>query len=1062
MKIKKLPIKIDKVDKIFHIADIHIRLFKRKEEYRSVFKTLYEEIKNEVTENSIIVIAGDIVHAKIEMSPELVQLTVELFSNLANICPTIITAGNHDCNLNNVSRLDAISPIVDALNHKNIFYLKDTGLYESGDCVFSVMSIFDDISEYILADKIASDKTKIAIFHGPIHLATTDTGWKITSEKVQTNLFDNFDIVLLGDIHKYQMLQPKTVLNGINKPAIYYPGSLIQQNYGESLDKHGMLIWDVESREHEFRKIKNEYGFVTIDIDGGKVLPDSLKDIPSKARMRLQINNTSQSQLKECMSELRNQYKPIEVIINRKSHKNELKEDEDRIDLSHIRNVDFQNKLLEDYINRNFNLDSNELDKIYEINKELNEQLPTQEIIRNITWKPKVFKFSNMFSYGPGNVIDFSKMNGIVGLFSSNASGKTSLIESLTFCLFDKCSKAFKAIHILNNRKDKFSCELLFEIAGEEYGIKRTASKSASGNVTVKVDFYKVLEDGTNFSLNGEQRRDTDSLIRSYIGTYEDFIMTAVSSQTNPINFIDKTQSERKDLLSAFMDINIFEQLYELGSEEVKEYNALLKEYKKNDYEGEILEYQTKIEKYQQDYVLLKDNKDVLAGQKLQFDEQLQKLYQQLISIDSEILDIKSLESTKTSNELSIKKHEIDLQSMILNLSAVKEKYNHLFQTVNTLDGQKIEQEYKKYIEITSKLTNFDQRFDKLKYEIKNKLDKTQKLRELKYDPNCEYCMNNIFVKDAILAKKELEEDKLKVENLLAERKKMQAELDELSMAKDEYEKYHKLSGELKSINVELLQLESKKNTISNTINDIKNKLEKIILKIEKYYKSIDDIEKNKIVEKEISEIKNKVSAINDELNDAEDELRDAHSKVIFLIDKKKTAEEALQTFKDMEEKNGLYQYYLQAIHRDAIPYELIAKAIPRIEKEINNILSQIVDFAVMLDLDGKNINAKIVYDEERYWPLEMASGMEKFVSALAIRVALSEISNLPLPNFLAIDEGFSALDADNSANLPTVFDYLKSQFDFVFIISHMDYIRDFVDISLDLKKQDDFSKIIF
>jgi DNA repair exonuclease SbcCD ATPase subunit len=115
------------------------------------------------------------------------------------------------------------------------------------------------------------------------------------------------------------------------------------------------------------------------------------------------------------------------------------------------------------------------------------------------------------------------------------------------------------------------------------------------------------------------------------------------------------------------------------------------------------------------------------------------------------------------------------------------------------------------------------------------------------------------------------------------------------------------------------------------------------------------------------------------------------------------------------------------------------------------------------LDLDGKNINAKIIYDEEKLWPMEMASGMEKFITGIAIRVALVGISNLPRPNFLAIDEGFSTLDADNSANLPMVFDYLKSQFDFIFLISHMDYIRDFVDISLDLKKDTEgFSKITF
>lgn len=208
LNIKKLPIKIDKVTKIYHLADIHIRLFKRKQEYQNVFQNLYKEIEKEKTDSSIIVVAGDIFHSKCEMTPESVQLASEFFKNLANILPTIITAGNHDANLNNISRLDAITPIVNMLDNKNLFYLKDTGLYQIGDTVFSVMSVFDKITNYITADTIQSDLHKIAIFHGPIYNSVTDSKWKVTSEKIQTNLFDGYDIVLLGDIHKYQILQP--------------------------------------------------------------------------------------------------------------------------------------------------------------------------------------------------------------------------------------------------------------------------------------------------------------------------------------------------------------------------------------------------------------------------------------------------------------------------------------------------------------------------------------------------------------------------------------------------------------------------------------------------------------------------------------------------------------------------------------------------------------------------------------------------------------------------------------------------------------------------------------
>ena len=1061
--IKKLTQKLHTVDKIFHLADIHIRLFKRQQEYREVFENLYKEIQKEKTDTSIIVVAGDIAHSKTEMSPEAIQLISDFFKNLSDILPTIVTAGNHDANLNNASRLDAISPIINALNHKNLYYLKDTGVYKIGDVLISVMSIFDNIDEYIQAKDIDSDLTKIAIFHGPIYNSMTDSKWKVTSEKVTTNLFNGYDIALLGDIHKYQMLQPYGEVNGIKKPCIAYPSSLVQQNFGESPDKHGMLIWNVASRTYEFRDIKNDYAFITLSVDDGKVVSE-IPDIPSKAKIRLLVENSTPSQLKECINGLKSTYKPIEITINKSSSKSGLDESTHKVNLSQIRDVDFQNKLLKDYFERkDYNLDDKTLGKIFEINAYLNSKLPTEEITRNVTWKPKVFKFSNMFSYGEGNIIDFSKMDGIVGLFSSNASGKTSVLESLTFCLFDKCSKTFRAASILNNRKDHFFCELLLEISGEDYVITRSANKTASSNVNVKVDFYKIMPDGTPFSLNGEHRRDTDSVIRSYIGTYEDFILTSVSSQNNTANFIDKSQSERIDLLTAFMDITIFDQLYEMGTNDIKEYQVLVKEYEKNDYEGEIADHVSNIEKYSNEYSVLKLSKDSLTEKKITLNDSILCNVKKLITVDTSIVDINSLEASKKSIESKVLNSQNALSELNSKISNMTDKYKMVSKSVSEYEQLDIVNKYEHLVHMEEKLNSLDSDIDKFKVEVGHKMEKTKRLRELEYDPNCKYCMNNIFVKDAIEAKKELENDKNRAKEISTNRANLVSEISLISKVRGEYEQYNIQQTEMDKLKIELLKSESKKSSLESEITTYKSNLQNVSDKIDKYYKSKQYIEYNKQIEKEISKLKSDMSGLTDEFDVVEDELRETHSKLIFLEEKKRIAIESLEKFKDMEEKYISYQYYLQATHRDSIPYELISEAIPSIEKEVNNILSQVVDFAVMLELDGKNINGKIVYDENKIWPLEMASGMEKFIAGMAIRVALVDITSLPKPPFIAIDEGFSSLDADNSSNLPVFLDYLKTQFSFIFVISHMDYMRDFVDTSLDLKIDDEgYSKISF
>jgi len=60
---------INKLNKIVHLADIHIRLFKRHDEYRECFETLYNQLRQEDLTDSVIVVAGDILHAKTDMSP---------------------------------------------------------------------------------------------------------------------------------------------------------------------------------------------------------------------------------------------------------------------------------------------------------------------------------------------------------------------------------------------------------------------------------------------------------------------------------------------------------------------------------------------------------------------------------------------------------------------------------------------------------------------------------------------------------------------------------------------------------------------------------------------------------------------------------------------------------------------------------------------------------------------------------------------------------------------------------------------------------------------------------
>ena len=226
--------------------------------------------------------------------------------------------------------------------------------------------------------------------------------------------------------------------------------------------------------------------------------------------------------------------------------------------------------------------------------------------------------------------------------------------------------------------------------------------------------------------------------------------------------------------------------------------------------------------------------------------------------------------------------------------------------------------------------------------------------------------------------------------------------------------------------------------------------------------KQKDNIEFNKIKNSEIQEIRDEITTVNTDLTQLDSNLLTLSGKLKMAEKSRQDANDGIDRLKELEQQYRGYEYYQKAVIRDGVPYHLISKALPQIESEINNILNQIVDFTIVLHTDGKNINGYIVYDDDNYWPLELTSGMEKFISSLAIRTSLINVSNLPRPNFLAIDEGFGVLDSDNLNSMFMLFDYLKSQFGFLMCISHIDAMRDIVDKLIEIKKVNGYSEIDF
>ena len=1048
--------------KIYHVADIHLRNLKRHDEYRIVFNKMFDEIRSRGVENSLIYLGGDIAHAKLEMSPELIREMSWLFTECSKLCPTILITGNHDCNMNNLDRVDVLTPVVDALNLSNFWYLRDTQVWSYGGVGFSVFSIFDTPDMWFGADspKLQAFDKKIALFHGPINSAMTDIGYRVENRDYTTNLFDGFDAALCGDIHKRQeLLSPSGC-------KVVYCGSLVQQNYGETVDGHGFLVWDVDSMTYESVDIQNDYGYYTIDIDNGVgVYP---ADIPATARVRIRVSNTEESVIKSIVYDVRQKYsvKDITVLpVNQVSSSSNTGL-ENKIDNNDLNDIDVQNKILTEYLKKICqDITDDELADIIKLNVDLNSRVVSDDIGKQILWKPVSFKFSNMFSYGPDNEIDFEKIGGLNGIFAPNSSGKSSIFDSISFCLFDKCSRTSKPINVLNNSAKDFSSELIFQTQTGTYRIHRYAKLNKKGDsIRVDVDFQKLNADGTITVLNGDDRRVTNKVIEQYVGTYDDFVLTAFSVQGNNAMFIEKTQTERKELLAKFMGLNIYDSLYSLAYDEIYDVASLMKTFKKVDYTAELLAKENEFSKNRESFIQLEADEKEQLGLKAELDERILQLTSQLSPIKF-VGDIRTLNSNREvlSNKIQKKRENLIDTTELLN------GYNRLLPELkNKLEILKYNNQYGTDIEILVKELNDDRikkrniqiDIDKLNIALNSNIDKLRHLDSHEYDPNCQFCMNNVFVKDAIKTKEIVQEQRSQLTELESSLDEINSRITDLSAIVDTvYNEYIDVQNEIRSIEANISNSESNIKLFTAELNGFITSLNGVEADIEKYNQNEQTILDNSRINTEILSLKQSITGIELKLKGIKANLQNIISDTGSIKTFIQVTKEKIENVKNLERKHKLYSMYLNAVNKDGIPYNLISKTLPIINTEINNILSQVVDFNVILETDGKNINTRIMYDD-RDWPLEMSCGMEKFISGLAIRTALINVCNLPRPNFLLIDEGMGSLDSDNLSSLYMLFDYLKSQFDFILLISHVDSIRDIVDGLLEIKKIDGISSI--
>lgn len=261
------------IKKIIHISDLHIRTFQLHNLYKNQFEKFIINVKENIEEYNRdqirIVITGDIAHQKINISNEQIMLTSWFLNELTKICKVIIIPGNHDFLENNTDRLDSISPIVELLNNPDIIYYKDSGVYEDENIKWVVYSLYQHNKKPLFEKK---DGFYVGLFHGPIQGLSTDLGFEFEDSYDRLNFVD-LDLLLCGDIHKRQTF---SLPNGGKAVMI---GSLIQQNFGESVKHHGYGVYDIDEDEYKFYDLENDQPYYHFFISDIKDIDDEKEEL---------------------------------------------------------------------------------------------------------------------------------------------------------------------------------------------------------------------------------------------------------------------------------------------------------------------------------------------------------------------------------------------------------------------------------------------------------------------------------------------------------------------------------------------------------------------------------------------------------------------------------------------------------------------------------------------------------------------------------------------------------------------------------------------------------------
>jgi len=380
-------------------------------------------------------------------------------------------------------------------------------------------------------------------------------------------------------------------------------------------------------------------------------------------------------------------------------------------------------------------------------------------IFKKISWR-------NFLSTGDKPTTVFLDRSSTTLIIGENGSGKSTILDALTFGLFGKPFRNINKPQLVNAINERgLLVEIDFSIGKKNFTVRRG----------VKPNVFEVFQNGKMFDQTANVRDYQDYLERVILKlNYKSFTQIVLLGNSSFEPFMQLKQSDRRAIVEDLLDIQIFSSMNMI----LKQKNSELKgEFQQNENQRKLNESQTKM---QQEYIerLKQDNESIIfdktqdiksfrkqkdygvgtlnvlqeqiltLGDKMLLEDEVQKKTSEFgtlqnkidVKLDQEQKELKFYQTNSTCSQCKQDIDDVFKKERIIDISkGIDEKKDGLDKIVSEIDtlkqqleefrsiGRDIGEKNKKLAGIESKIQSLDSNIERTQKEI----EKLQEKKEL-------------------------------------------------------------------------------------------------------------------------------------------------------------------------------------------------------------------------------------------------------------------------------------------------------------------------------------------